>query len=93
MSFHYVCRTAAEQDQCAFTEFIPEKCLPAAMVGGILLAISLFMFWWTGASSIPWILPVFAIGVFTSSIFLLIQAALKYVNYSVSGDAGVLMML
>ncbi|KAI0084944.1 MFS general substrate transporter [Irpex rosettiformis] len=58
--------------------FVPEERLPVAIVGSILLPISLFMFGWTSSSSIPWILPIIASGIFSSGTFLLFQAGLNY---------------
>ncbi|KAI0777953.1 major facilitator superfamily domain-containing protein [Irpex lacteus] len=58
--------------------FVPEERLPVAIVGGILLPISLFMFGWTSFASIPWIVPIIASGIFSSGAFLLFQAGLNY---------------
>ncbi|KAI0339259.1 MFS general substrate transporter [Trametopsis cervina] len=58
--------------------FVPEERLPVAMVGGILLPISLFMFGWTSSPSIPWIVPIIASAFFASGTFLLFQAGLNY---------------
>lgn len=66
-------------DMNLLSDFVPEERLPVAIVGGILLPISLFMFGWTSFASIPWIVPIIASGIFSSGAFLLFQAGLKYV--------------
>lgn len=57
----------------------PEDRLPAAMVGGILFAITIFWFAWTAEfNSIHWIVPTLA-GTFLAASILLIFVS--YINY------------
>lgn len=60
--------------------FIPENRLPVAMVGAILLPISLFWFGWTSFSSINFIVPIIGSAFFAAGTFLLFQAALNYLS-------------
>ena len=57
----------------------PEDRLPAAMVGGILFAVTMFWFAWTAEyDSVPWIVPTLA-GMFLSTSILMIFVT--YINY------------
>lgn len=48
----------------------PEHRLYAAMIGGLLMPISLFIFGWTAEYSVHWIVPVIAEAMFGAGIFL-----------------------
>jgi MFS transporter, DHA1 family, multidrug resistance protein len=65
----------------SFADYTPEKRLPVAMVGSILLPVALFWFGWTSGPSIHWISPVIASGFFIAGTFLLFQAGIKCVPY------------
>lgn len=57
----------------------PETRLPAAMLGGVLFAITVFWFGWTaGYNSVHWIVPTIA-GTFLAASILLIFVS--YINY------------
>lgn len=58
---------------------VPEDRLPAAMIGGVLFAISMFWFAWTAEyNSVHWIVPTIA-GTFLAASILLIFVA--FINY------------
>ncbi|KIP02007.1 hypothetical protein PHLGIDRAFT_130975 [Phlebiopsis gigantea 11061_1 CR5-6] len=59
-------------------EFVPEDRLPIAMVGAVLLPISMFWFGWTSGASVHWIVPIIASAFFSAGTFLLFQAGLNY---------------
>ena len=60
-----------------FADFVPEDRLPIAMVGAVLLPISMFWFGWTSSASVHWIVPIIASTFFSAGTFLLFQAGLK----------------
>ena len=73
---------ASERDKKRMLAGVPrvaEDRLPVAMVGGIMFAVTMFWFAWTGEyNSVHWIVPTIA-GVFLSASILLIFVA--YLNY------------
>lgn len=58
----------------------PEYRMEPAFIGGLFFPASLFWFGWTTFSSVHWISPVVAFGVFLASAFLLFQGFLAYVG-------------
>ena len=60
-----------------FAAFTPEDRLPTAMLGGILLPISLFWFGWTSAASIHWISPMAAAALWMVSNYLMFNSGLR----------------
>jgi DHA1 family multidrug resistance protein-like MFS transporter len=71
----------------------PERCLIPALFVAFLLPIGLFMFGWTAKSSIPWIVSMIGIGIYSYGVFILLQCVfvyipLSYPQYSASLFAG-----
>ena len=60
-------------------ELIPEKRLPPAIVGAIIVPISLLIFGWTARADIHWIVPVLGSGLFGVVNVPLYYAILNYV--------------
>lgn len=58
--------------------FVPEDRLPPAFFGAIFFPVSLFWFGWTSASTVPWIVPIMASGLWAMSAFYLFQAGMNY---------------
>lgn len=58
----------------------PEYRMEPAFLGGLLFPTSLFWFGWTTFSSIHWIVPLIAFGLFVASAFLLFQGLMSYVG-------------
>ncbi|EIN09356.1 MFS general substrate transporter [Punctularia strigosozonata HHB-11173 SS5] len=60
--------------------FPPEARLPPALVGAILLPLSLFWFGWTSRASIHWIVPIIATLFYSIGTFFVFQAGLNYLQ-------------
>ncbi|EKM57361.1 uncharacterized protein PHACADRAFT_208445 [Phanerochaete carnosa HHB-10118-sp] len=58
--------------------FVPEMRLPIAIVGSVLLPISMFWFGWTSSASVHWIVPIIASAFFSAGTYMLFQAGLNY---------------
>ena len=71
----------------ATQDFIPESRLPIAMVGAIILPISLFWFGWTSSPHIHWISPVIAAGFYSAATYLLLTTGLKCVLFTIWVEA------
>ena len=68
-----------------------------ARAGAVFISVSLFWFAWTSYSSIHWIIPIIASGLFGAGIYIIILSILNYVvdsyqTYSASTLAGVILM-
>lgn len=59
-------------------EMLPEKRLPPAVVGAIIVPISLLIFGWTARKSVHWTAPIIGSGLFGIAIVLLSYANLNY---------------
>lgn len=60
----------------------PEEYLRLAVIAGVFIPISLFMFGWTARRSVHWIAPIIGAGLYMPGIFLLFQSALVYLPVS-----------
>ncbi|WFD01215.1 hypothetical protein MYAM1_003977 [Malassezia yamatoensis] len=58
----------------------PEYRMEPAFLGGIFFPVALFWFGWTTFSSVHWISPIIAFGLFVSATFLLFQGFLSYIG-------------
>ena len=58
----------------------PEYRMVVCLIGGILMAGSLFWFGWTSFPAVLWISPLVAFGVFTAGMFYLFQGFLGYIG-------------
>ena len=68
-----------------------------ARAGALFIPISRFWFAWTSYSSIHWIVPILASGLFGAGIYIIILSILNYVvdsyqTYSASALAGVILV-
>lgn len=63
----------------------PEQRLTLGVIMSLLMPAGLFMFAWTANPSIPWIVPLVGIFIFTFAVFILIQLIFAYLP-SVSAD-------
>ncbi|KAI0265292.1 putative caffeine resistance protein 5 [Gloeopeniophorella convolvens] len=71
----------------------PERRLPVAIVGSLILPVCLFWFGWTSRTSVHWIVPILGSGLFTVSGLLLFNTVLNYLadaypHYAASVLAG-----
>jgi multidrug resistance protein len=60
-------------------KIIPESRLPLAMIGSVLLPISLFWFGWSAQTRVHWMCPVAAEAMFGCGNLLIFMAAVMYV--------------
>ena len=60
----------------------PEEYLRLAVIAGVFIPISLFMFGWTARPSVHWIAPIIGAGLYMPGIYLLFQSALVYLPVS-----------
>lgn len=59
-----------------------------ALIGGICIPISLFVFGWTARADIHWIFPVIGAAIYLPGIYLMFQGILIYLSMSYPQDAG-----
>jgi multidrug resistance protein len=76
---------------------VPEARMWMARAGALFIPISRFWFAWTSYSSIHWIVPILASGLFDAGIYIIILSILNYVvdsyqTYSASALAGVILV-
>jgi DHA1 family multidrug resistance protein-like MFS transporter len=74
-------------------ELKPEERMPVAIVGALLVPISLFWFGWTSRTSVHWIVPIIGSSLFSIAALLLFNAVLNYLadaypTYAASVLAG-----
>ena len=89
---YYLARIAANDGKG-----VPEARMWMARAGALFIPISLFWFAWTSYSSIHWIVPIIASGLFGAGIYIIILSILNYVvdsyqTYSASALAGVILV-
>lgn len=60
----------------------PESRLYAACVGSLVVPAAVYMFAWTGKASIPWIVPIIALGLFQAGVFPIYLASFAYLGDS-----------
>lgn len=60
----------------------PEVFLPMAIFGGLLMPIGVFIFGWTSAEDIPWIIPLIGAGIFAGGCFTVFQTLFNYLSMS-----------
>ncbi|EKM57364.1 uncharacterized protein PHACADRAFT_93065 [Phanerochaete carnosa HHB-10118-sp] len=58
--------------------FVPEMRLPIAIVGSVLLPISMFWFGWTSDAIVHWSVPIVASALFAAGTYMLFQAGVNY---------------
>lgn len=63
----------------------PEEYLRLAVIAGIFIPISLFIFGWTSRESVHWIWPVVGAGLYMPGIYLLFESALVYLPRAYPG--------
>ncbi|KAI0317443.1 major facilitator superfamily domain-containing protein [Amylostereum chailletii] len=56
----------------------PEERMPVAIVGALILPISLFWFGWSSRESVHWIVPIIGSSLFGFSVMLLFNVVLNY---------------
>jgi DHA1 family multidrug resistance protein-like MFS transporter len=66
----------------------PEVRLEVALIGGICIPISLFIFGWTSRADIHWIFPIIGAAIYLPGIYLMFQGILIYLSMSYPKDAG-----
>lgn len=62
--------------------FKPEIVLRLAVIAGISIPTSLFIFGWTSREDVHWIAPVIGAGLYMPGIYLMFQSALVYLPMS-----------
>jgi len=90
---HYYLSRVAKNDG----KGVPEARMWMARVGAIFIPVSLFWFAWTSYSSVHWVVPIIASGLFGAGIYIIILSILNYVvdayqTYSASALAGVILV-
>lgn len=60
----------------------PEEYLRLAVIAGIMIPVSLFIFGWTAREGVHWIWPIIGAGLYMPGIYLLFQSALVYLPVS-----------
>ncbi|KAK6463716.1 multidrug resistance [Scheffersomyces coipomensis] len=63
-------------------DVVPEVFIPMAIVGGMCLITGVFVFGWTSAPDIPWILPAIGAAIFAAGAFLIFQTLFNYLGMS-----------
>jgi hypothetical protein len=64
----------------ATSRLTPETWLPLAMFGGPILTISLFLFGWSAAYCVHWIVPTIAEAFFGTGNMLIFMSCMMYIT-------------
>ncbi|USP75474.1 hypothetical protein yc1106_02748 [Curvularia clavata] len=64
----------------ATSRLVPEKRLPLAFAGGPILTVSLFLFGWSAAYQVHWIVPTIAEAMFGCGNMLIFMACMMYMT-------------
>ncbi|KAK4703323.1 MFS transporter, DHA1 family, multidrug resistance protein, partial [Phenoliferia sp. Uapishka_3] len=68
--------------------FLPEERIEIALVGAIIIPLSLLIFGWTSRTEVHWIVPVIAASSYLGALFLLFQGLLMYLANGYHNYAG-----